>query len=376
VTVEPGGRLTTANETPLWLRSGKEDVFAILTEPALTETALTRTALTQTALTQTALTRTAEANGTGVILLHSGTHSMSAAVGRMWVRMGRELAADGAYVLRLDFSGSGDSSGLFERRGDGQPVTDVAAGLDELVERGVRRVAVVTQCYSAVPALLLALDRPEVRSLVLLSPPFTWVSKGQTTIQAGGAAPLGDALRATLNSRTVRLAATDAEYRKWLLGRARRRALRSARAMRRDNTAVPADSTAQGSPAGEPDRVLLGKEWVGALARNNVDICVLYGAQDRMYDDFVAAREGGFDEVLAYPSVEVIVDPVGSIHSLRDAEAQELVATRVHAAVGSLAGHSLNGQSYDGQSVCGQSVSGQSVSGQSLSGQSLNEEPR
>jgi pimeloyl-ACP methyl ester carboxylesterase len=341
VTTERGDQLTAASETPLWSRSGTEDIFAILTQPA-------------------------QPNGTGVILLHSGTHSMTAAVGRIWVRVARELAADGTYVLRLDFAGSGDSSGLFERRGGGQPVADVAAGLDELVKRGVRRVAVVSQCFSAVPAMLLALDRPEVRGLVLLSPPFTWVNKGQTTIQAGGAAPLGDALRATFNSRTARLVATDAEYRKWLLGRVRRRVLRSARAIRGDDTAVGADNkgvqadnkgvggdntgaggdnTRDGGAAGEPDRVLLGKKWIGALAQKNVDICVIYGEQDRMYDDFVAAREGGLDEVLAYPSVEVIVDPVGSIHSLRDAEAQELVATRIHAAAQALSGHSGNGHS-------------------------------
>jgi pimeloyl-ACP methyl ester carboxylesterase len=304
MTLVRGGQITTAGEMPLWLRSGPEDVFAIMAQPP-------------------------EPNGTGVILLHSGTHSMTAAIGRIWVRVARELAADGAYVLRLDFAGSGDSSGLFERRGDGQPVADVAAGLDELVNRGAVRVVVVSQCYSAVPAMLLALDRPEVRRLVLLSPPLTWVTRGQTAIQAGGAAPLGDALRATFNSRTARLVVTDAEYRKWLVGRARRRMLRAAKAMSRENHP-------DGGAASEADRVLLGKEWIGSLAHDQVGICLMYGAQDRMYDDFVAARQDGLAEVLDHPCVEVVVEPVGSIHSLRDAGAQDLVAARVHAATRSL----------------------------------------
>jgi pimeloyl-ACP methyl ester carboxylesterase len=257
---------------------------------------------------------------------------MTAGTGRLWARLARGLAGSGSWVIRLDFTGSGDSSGEFERRHDGQPAADVAAGIDELMGRGAERLVVAGHCFGAVPAMALAVVRPAVRRVVLLSPPLTWVQRGQTVIQAGGPAPLGAVVRSTLTREVASRFVTDPEYRRWLARRARRRVRSLAPTVRRApaDAGVPGDSTATG-------RVLLGKEWLGQLTRNGVGVTIVYGSEDWMYADFLAACEGGLSSVISDPAVEVVLHPE-SIHALDRSSAQDVVAAQVTAAVRALAG--------------------------------------
>src|SRR4051812_19325614 len=81
-------------ETPHYVPARAEHVFGMLTRP-------------------TGLTR-----GTGLLFLHAGVN-FSAHRNAMWSSLAREAASDGYLGLRIDYHGSGDSSGVLEHRGLG-----------------------------------------------------------------------------------------------------------------------------------------------------------------------------------------------------------------------------------------------------------------
>lgn len=330
--------LGAQDERPVWLASGTELAFAILTRPKYPD-------------------------GTGVLLLHSGVHTMSAGTGWLWARLARSVAATGSWVARMDFAGSGDSPGLFERSGDGQPMSDVAAALDALAERGAQRIAIVGHCYSCVPAMALGVARGSVRHLVLVSPPLTWVTPGQTIIQAGGPAPLASVLGRVFSKDVAKQLVTDAHYRGWLAERAQRRARSLQKTAARRTTALARQGLAQlqaalgqkGQPeplaapsgietepvmapasAGQADKVLIGEAWLAQLARDGVRTTILYGAEDDMYSDFLAACQGGLQPLISHPTVEVVVHPQ-SVHGLAPS-AQDEICRYVAAAVRAMAG--------------------------------------
>ncbi len=284
------------DEMPLWLSAGAQDVFAVLSHPA-------------------------RPNGAGVVLVHSGVLTMSAHTGRIWVRTARSLAAEGYLALRIDLSGSGDSTGAFERRDDGQPVADTSAAVRELQARGARSILLAGHCFGAVPAMGAALEAPAVRALVLVAPPLTWVTRGQTMLQAGGPAPLAEAARSVLSPLVLRRLASDPTYRAWLVRRARRRAgvLRP--------PAVVAD--------GEARRVLVGLRELDRLTAAGTAVRILYGEQDALYRDFERARADGLATVLARPGVDVEVAP-GFLHNLDRVEVQDRVGDAIERAAAAM----------------------------------------
>jgi pimeloyl-ACP methyl ester carboxylesterase len=91
---------------------------------------------------------------------------------RMYVIMARQLAAAGHQVLRLDFSGIGDSS---QRVDHLSPVNsclaDIADVLDSLeTHHQVKRVALIGLCSGADHAVLYAHRDPRVVGMVLINP--------------------------------------------------------------------------------------------------------------------------------------------------------------------------------------------------------------
>lgn len=286
-----------AVETPLWLSVGSESVFTILTEPA----------------------EATEPTGAGVVLLHSGVYTMTAHSGRIWARTASTLAARGCSTMRVDLTGSGESSGVFQRRGSGQPVEDTSAAITELERRGVTRVVAVGHCFGAVPAMMAALEHPCVRGLVLVAPPLTWVKPGQTTLQGGGPAPLAQAARSIMSAAVLRRVLTDPAYRGWLLRRAYRRGRRAS-----------LDGSRQ-----EPPRTILGLEPLRTLTDRGVKIKILYGADDALYRDFQRSLDDELGPIIRRPSVEMDVQP-GQLHNLDRLAVQDYLRQVIEASAGDL----------------------------------------
>ena len=108
----------------------------------------------------------------GVLLLNAGlVHRVGPA--RLWVQLARRLCERGHAVLRLDFSGVGDSpQGAQVARFEHSAPLEARAAMDALAEScGVRRFALIGLCSGAEIAFKTALADPRVCVLVLVNPP-------------------------------------------------------------------------------------------------------------------------------------------------------------------------------------------------------------
>lgn len=152
---------TAHDETPCYLQVGDDVIFGVSTSPV------------------------AEPTGVGVLLLASGMYVLSSGKNRMFVRMARLLAGQGHRVLRVDYRGVGESTGIIDGYPLDEPnVPDVRAAVDCLVAAGAERVVLVGMCFGARAALHAAARHPALAAMVLLASPL-----GD---QARGAAPTPD----------------------------------------------------------------------------------------------------------------------------------------------------------------------------------------
>jgi pimeloyl-ACP methyl ester carboxylesterase len=106
-----------------------------------------------------------------VVLLH-GFSGSRIEQGRLFVRLGRALAACGIACLRFDFRGSGDSDGEFQDMTLASEVADARAALGWLRRRaGIdrKRIGLLGMSLGSVVAQLVAADE-RVRSLSLWAP--------------------------------------------------------------------------------------------------------------------------------------------------------------------------------------------------------------
>ena len=178
----------TLLETALYLQSGTETLFAVHTSPVSSPTDL------------------------GVLLAHSGRYNFSAHRNGVWTDVSRRLAREGIPSLRFDFAGTGESSGEFVLRLDGQPVADATAAMDALRATGCRRLLVVGSCFGGMPSVVAGVAREDVAGMVLVSPPLVLLS-------AGGVASFREKVREVINRPTLRTVATNREYRRWYFSR-------------------------------------------------------------------------------------------------------------------------------------------------------------
>ena len=139
-------------ETLVMLPVGSERVFGVLVEPR-------------------------EPSDIGVLILSAGVNHAGPGKDRLYVRLARRLAAEGLASLRIDYVGTGESSGGVRWPDAAHPDTaDVEAAARLLHDRGYERLAIVGSCFGAVlhsytasgpadsPALLCSPHRCEFRN--------------------------------------------------------------------------------------------------------------------------------------------------------------------------------------------------------------------
>ncbi|MGK5627801.1 alpha/beta hydrolase [Streptomyces sp. URMC 123] len=150
------GPATAYDERPCYLDADGERLFAVVTEPV------------------------GEPSGTGVLLLSGGVYVLSTNRNRMFVTLARRLAGRGHRVLRLDYRGVGESTGVISDYAlDSPNPADVSAAVACLTEAGSRRIAAVGSCFGARAALHTLAGHPALESLVLLSPPVGDAGRGE-----------------------------------------------------------------------------------------------------------------------------------------------------------------------------------------------------
>jgi pimeloyl-ACP methyl ester carboxylesterase len=139
----------SSHETTIWVESGGEQLFGIVTDPA-----------------------PGTAGDVGVVLLTGGGWMPSTHRNRMYVDLARDLAALSCSTVRIDYRGVGESTGETGVFDFMQPHTgDALAAARALVQRGSRRIVLVGTCYGGRTALAAARHVPELVGLVLSGVP-------------------------------------------------------------------------------------------------------------------------------------------------------------------------------------------------------------
>jgi alpha/beta superfamily hydrolase len=165
----PDRRVTSRNETPVFIPAGPERLFGIFTVP------------------------TGKPKGVAVIFLQGGGYVLSTNHNRVWVDLCRRVAGSGCHSMRLDYRGVGESTGRFERiHLDRVQVDDLEAALDWIRRQGVQRLIVVGSCLGARIAVAAAPKIVGLQGLVLIGAPVGGVDVQGPTMASLGPSVTGN----------------------------------------------------------------------------------------------------------------------------------------------------------------------------------------
>lgn len=140
---------TAASERTVFFDSGGNQLFGIVSEPEAP-------------------------NGRGVVVIQGGdTVNVSMMRNRLSVRVARMFAAAGFHVLRFDYHGLGESSGVLGELRLSAPFAPDAIAAVECLRRetGAGSVIMIGACFSARTALSAAPRIDDIGGLVLATPP-------------------------------------------------------------------------------------------------------------------------------------------------------------------------------------------------------------
>ncbi len=115
--------------------------------------------------------------GTAVLLLNIGANHHIGS-NRMYVHMARVWATQGLQVLRMDFSGMGDSPAQSGKENDvysSRSMAEARSAIDYMLAQGATRVVLMGLCSGAYVAYHTAIADPRVSGIVMINPlTFHW----------------------------------------------------------------------------------------------------------------------------------------------------------------------------------------------------------
>ena len=288
---------TSQNETPVFFPADGETLFGILSEPI------------------------ADPKGVAIIAVPGGGWIPSTHRNGMWVRLARALAADGYHMLRFDWHGVGESSGLLEHYELAEPFTsDIAAAADYLSSIGMTRIVLVGTCFGGRTVNASTAHVSNLVALAMFSAPLRDKPKAEDLQKHS----LGWFIKQALQPKVI----------KGLFEKRRRRTymrllklktqsivnklLRRSTNRNTSSTRPQIASTAYLQPLDE-------------VTSNGVPVLLVYGDGDDYYPDFVNARDRGqLGEIMerAGDIMTTIVVP-GDLHSFASLESQDLTVATV-----------------------------------------------
>lgn len=240
-----------------------------------------------------------EPKGPAVVILSGGLHGTST-IGRnrLFLRIAERLAAGGYHVLRFDYHGIGESTGLAASFGSDAPFArDAVAGVRWLESQGMHEVVLLGKCFGSRLAWAAAKEIDGLVAMAVVDSPMRHFGKGERSITKHASASLSDLARQTLRPKTLR----------GLLDPRRRKSY--ARIVRAKVGAVQRRLT---RPAGTetPGMDGVSRSLVSSfekLVDRKVPVLFLYGTDDRAYGEFQQAREGHLGTLIERggPRVEV-----------------------------------------------------------------------
>jgi pimeloyl-ACP methyl ester carboxylesterase len=172
-------RAQASDEHFVYIPVGVDHVFGVFTEPVGTP------------------------SGLAVLLLSGGMYTLSTNRNRMFVDLARDLAGAGHRVLRMDYRGVGESTGVIGPYALSDPnQADVTGAFECLAAAGRTDLVVVGCCYGARAAMHALSGDARVRSMVLLAPPLGDEGRGEVD-EPGDVGALFLKHAETLRSRAI-----------------------------------------------------------------------------------------------------------------------------------------------------------------------------
>jgi dienelactone hydrolase len=142
-------RAQAKDENFVYIPDGVDHVFGVLTEPVV------------------------KPSGLGVLLLPGLVYVLSTNRNRMFVDLARDLAGDGHRVLRIDYRGVGESTGVIGPYAlDDPDPADVVGAVECLAAERRTDLVVVGSCFGARTAMHTLAEDARLRGMVLLAPPL------------------------------------------------------------------------------------------------------------------------------------------------------------------------------------------------------------
>jgi pimeloyl-ACP methyl ester carboxylesterase len=284
-----------SGETPVFFPAGQDTLFGVLARPA-------------------------EPTGTAVIALPDAGGPASINRNRWWVRLSRRLAAHGCHVLRFDYHGMGESTGVVRRfRLDEPFVDDLLGAVRCSTDHDVERFILVGSCFGARTALSAAGEIPRLDGVVL-------ISVGLRDLEKGEAAATRRVHEWRMKDYAVR--GFHPRVLRGLFSQRRRRGY--ALLLKMKLRAATASLRKRLGLAGHEDPAWLATVSTNflapleALVRRGVPILFLYGTDDDFYGEFCRAATGELGRTLARGGdrVEVATVP-GRVHNFVSVEGQD-----------------------------------------------------
>jgi pimeloyl-ACP methyl ester carboxylesterase len=269
----------------------------------------------------------AEDASLAALVLSGGVDNIGPGRKPFHVRLARRLAAEGVTALRIDYGGTGESSGGVTHLDVREPViADVTAAARELGERGYDQLVVVGFCYGARTALKAVEELSELSAAVLL----------MTPVRARTGVLLSKQASKWTFRKGLRRAAHLSTWRSLRSREQRRRKLRLAGAVLRNRSARLrarlARSEDQAHP--RPDRAFV--DGLTRLAQRRIPVLLLYGDRDPALADFEAFRDEWLRDLLHPGGAMVDVRVLhGTLEGLRD---QAMMDATIEAVAGWVAG--------------------------------------
>lgn len=276
-------------ERPAYVRSGRSDLFALVTRP------------------------TGPPNGLGLTVCAGGRwHDTSGREG-LWKRITRRLAVRGYHSVRFDYHGVGESTGTIggAMRVSEPFVDDVLAAMTLVEGWPVRAHVLLGNCFGARTALAAAAHVHDLAGLALVSLPVR-----DTTLRTQfSSLPTSWYARRALRPHVIR-GLFDARERSRYVEIARRKIVHTAWSLRGRRTRRELRAIRGASP--------IFVDQLAELVEREVPVLMLYGADDTAGHDFGRAAAGPAREVLERAGDLVTVRTLGEgVHGFTTLASQE-----------------------------------------------------
>lgn len=173
---------STVPEIACFMPSGGDDLLGVVTFPHV------------------------EPRRVGVIVLAGGRYEQSAGRNGVSHRLARSLSQLGFHVLRFDYHGVGDSTGVLNEFVLHKPfLGDLAAAVSELRRHGAERFVLMGDCFGSRTALAAVETVEDLSALVLVSLPWRDLARSNRKAHiASSQLSLGDYAKRGLSMRVLR----------------------------------------------------------------------------------------------------------------------------------------------------------------------------